>query len=68
LIEAVEGLGIVLDTAPSNAGVLALARKHGLTGYDALYLDLAKRRGASMATLDAKLARAAVAEAVAVIG
>ena len=31
LIAAVEGLGIVLDTATSNAGVLALARHHGLT-------------------------------------
>jgi len=64
LIEAVEGLGIVLDTAPSNAGVLALSRRHGLTVYDALYLDLALRRGAALATLDAKLAQAARAEGV----
>lgn len=64
MIEAVEGLGIVLDTAPSNAGVLALSRRHGLTVYDALYLDLALRRGAVLATLDAKLAQAARAEGV----
>lgn len=67
LIEAVEALGIELDTAPSNAGVLALARRHGLTVYDALYLDLSLRRGASLATLDVKLALAAGAEGVAVI-
>ncbi|ABA81580.1 PIN domain-containing protein [Rhodobacter sphaeroides] len=64
LIEAVEGLGILLDTAPSNAGVLSLARRHGLTVYDALYLDLAQRRGAMLSTLDAKLAQAARAEGV----
>lgn len=62
LIEAVEG--IVLDTAPSNAGVLALARRHGLTVYDALYLDFALRRGAVLARLDARLAQAARAEGV----
>lgn len=65
LIEAVEGLGIALDTAPSPAGVLALARRHGLTVYDALYLDLALRRGAVLATLDTRLAQAARAEGVA---
>lgn len=65
LIEAVEGLGITLDTVPSNAGVLALARRHELTVYDALYLDLALRRGAVLATLDGQLARAARAEGVA---
>ncbi|MBW7861519.1 MAG: type II toxin-antitoxin system VapC family toxin [Rhodocyclaceae bacterium] len=65
LIEAVEGLGITLDTAPSNAGVLALARRHGLTVYDALYLDLALRSGAVLATLDDQLAHAARAEGVA---
>jgi len=68
LIEAVEGLCITLDTAPSNAGVLGLARRHGLTVYDALYLDLALRRGATLATLDTKLAQAARGEGVAVVG
>lgn len=65
VIEAVEGLGIVLDTAPSNAGVLTLSRRHGLTVYDAIYLDLALRRGAVLATLDVRLAQAARAEGVA---
>ncbi|MEO7027006.1 MAG: type II toxin-antitoxin system VapC family toxin [Caulobacteraceae bacterium] len=39
--------------------VLPLARAEKLTAYDAVYLELALRRGASLATLDAELARAA---------
>ena len=39
--------------------VTALAARHGLTVYDATYLDLAMTHGAGLATLDAKLARAA---------
>lgn len=67
LIEAIDGLGIALDTAPSNAGVLRLARTHGLTAYDAMYLDLAHRLGADLATLDAALHRAALAEGIVVV-
>ena len=36
--------------------VLALAREHGLSVYDATYLDLAMREGAPLATLDRRLA------------
>lgn len=36
-----------------------LARKHGLTSYDAAYLELAIRLGASLATDDAELVAAA---------
>ena len=68
MIEAVGGLGIELDVAPSSAAVLALSRKHGLTVYDALYLELAQRREAVLATLDSALARAAGAESVSVVG
>ena len=64
LLEAVDGLQIILDTVPSNAGVLALSRRHDLTVYDALYLDLALRRGAAIATFDNRLAQAARAECV----
>ena len=38
--------------------VMALAREHGLTSYDATYLDLALRTGAVLATFDVKLAEA----------
>jgi predicted nucleic acid-binding protein len=65
-VEAVEGLGIALDTAPSGPGVLDLARRHRLTVYDALYLELALRGGGRLATLDAALRRSAEAEGIAV--
>jgi predicted nucleic acid-binding protein len=45
-----------------------VARKHGLTSYDAAYLELALRLGIPMATLDSDLAKAARAEGVGVVG
>lgn len=39
--------------------LLPLARRHGLSVYDAAYLDLAARLGLPLATLDDNLARAA---------
>jgi predicted nucleic acid-binding protein len=44
--------------------IMALARKHGLTIYDAAYLELAQRRGAILATFDAELSKAAAKEHV----
>jgi len=38
--------------------MMALAREHGLTAYDATYLDLALRQDAVLATFDKKLADA----------
>lgn len=67
LIEAVDALEIELDVVPSNAAVLALARRHALTVYDALYLELALRHGAMLATLDTKLVQAARAEGVTIV-
>jgi predicted nucleic acid-binding protein len=55
------------DTEPDEAQVFRLARTHGLTIYDALYLDLALRRTLPLATLDRRLAGAAGAEGVAVL-
>lgn len=46
----------------SPRAVIALAREHGLTAYDASYLELALREGLPLATLDAGL-RAAAARA-----
>jgi predicted nucleic acid-binding protein len=46
---ALRGLGIVLD----------LGRDHGLTAYDAAYLELAIRLGVPLATLDRQLSEAA---------
>jgi predicted nucleic acid-binding protein len=54
-------LPILTDGALPQArceAVLALARAQGLAAYDAVYLELALRRGATLATLDARLAAA----------
>lgn len=44
--------------AGRQEGVLALARAHGLSAYDATYLDLALRTESALATFDQKLAAA----------
>lgn len=46
------------------ARTLTLARTHELTIYDAAYLELAQRRGARLASFDAKLIKAALKEGV----
>lgn len=61
---ALQGLAIVIDAdGPSRAftDVLPLAREHGLSIYDASYLDLAIRTGVPLATLDKDLRKAAAA-------
>jgi predicted nucleic acid-binding protein len=50
------------------ARVLPLARAHRLTIYDALYLELAERRGVPLATLDKALAKAASSVGIAIVG
>jgi len=47
---------------------LRLSERHRLTLYDAAYLELALRRGLPLASLDAELRAAALAEGVAVLG
>ncbi|WP_423211851.1 type II toxin-antitoxin system VapC family toxin [Paracoccus yeei] len=64
IIEVVDAFGVTLDTKPAQSVVIDLARRHGLTIYDSLYLELALRKGAALATLDAALIRAARAEGV----
>ena len=57
------------NAGPSDAvSVTRLAIRHGLSAYDAAYLDLALREHSPLATLDKKLAAAADAEAVTVLG
>ena len=55
-------LPIRTDHEPDFDVAMTLARDHNLTFYDALYLELAVRRNAQLATLDVSLARAATAE------
>jgi predicted nucleic acid-binding protein len=61
-------LRIQLAPLPLGDDLLALARRRKLTFYDAAYLELAKRENMSLATLDSRLAEAAIAEGVALIG
>lgn len=61
-----------ITTDPETAGrawrdVMALARSHTLTTYDAAYLELALRKGAGLATRDQALAAAAKRLGVAVL-
>lgn len=67
-LSLLKNLRIRLDQAPRDQEVMSLARSHGLTAYDAVYLELALRNQRPMATLDRKLAQAARAEGVEVIG
>lgn len=62
--ETLKALPILVDDrAPmtSLGGVIALGREHGLSSYDAAYLELAVRNAVPLATLDNKLADAAKA-------
>lgn len=60
-------LPLNVDESPDYDSTLALCRTYGLTFYDALYLELAMRREATLGTLDAALKHAAEAEGVATI-
>ena len=58
-----------VETEPPLAAVqaiaiLPLAEKHDLTAYDAVYLELARRRQLPLATLDTDLRKAAQSEGV----
>lgn len=57
-----ESLSLVQDTRPVASNikdVLPVARRHGLSAYDAAYLELSIRHNAPLATLDGKLRNAA---------
>ncbi len=67
-MEQLRGLPIHDMGAAADRSVISLAFAHGLTGYDATYLALAFASGAPLATLDARLARAARDQGVALYG
>lgn len=52
-------LRVTIDRSPDESEVLMLARRHRLSVYDASYLELARRDGISLATLDNALVAAA---------
>ncbi len=64
----IAALPIEIDAEPPSASaILALALRHDLTSYDAVYLELALRRQLPIATQDAALADAARAAGVGVV-
>jgi predicted nucleic acid-binding protein len=70
-IQVLSALDIRTDQVnPFAAGneLLLLVRRHGLTAYDAAYLELAKRKGLPLATFDKELIKAANQESVALLG
>jgi predicted nucleic acid-binding protein len=69
-LAAFEALPIRVDTTSwqsIGATVLALARLHGLTIYDAAYLELAARQRLPLATKDKALWRAAKAVGIVIL-
>lgn len=58
------GLPITVSATQDSDNIMALARKHRLTVYDAAYLELAQREIILLATLDEALIRAAAVEGV----
>ena len=66
-LNALRDLPVRTDSEPDLTLAFVLAERHGLSFYDAVYLELAKRHTAPIATLDKALARAAEAEGLALI-
>ena len=58
-------LSIVCPDESDDREVMALARAHRLSAYDASYLALALREGCALASLDRRLNEAAAAEGMA---
>jgi predicted nucleic acid-binding protein len=57
-VELLGALPIVVEEVPfelATSDVLSRAREHGLSAYDAAYLDLAMRKGLPLATRDSTL-------------
>jgi predicted nucleic acid-binding protein len=66
-LDALPLYDIVVDARPMPeqwAEALQLTRQHRLSGYDAMYLALAKRLNIGLATLDGRLRDAATSEGV----
>ena len=66
-LRALAGIPVRTDTDFDPDAAFVLADKHGLSLYDALYLNLAQRRAIPLATLDKPLRRAAVAAGVVLV-
>ena len=58
-LDSLKGLPIRLTDPLFYDGVFTLVERHGLTVYDAAYLDLALREGLPLASLDNEFCKAA---------
>jgi predicted nucleic acid-binding protein len=67
VVGALEMLPITVDRAAVGDTLMRLARAHGLSVYDAAYLELAMRISAPLASLDRALIKAARTEDVDVV-
>jgi predicted nucleic acid-binding protein len=66
-LDLASALALRVDPAPINMRTIsALAERHGLSTYDASYLELALRQGFELITLDRVLAQAAGAAGIVV--
>lgn len=63
-LDALKSLPIRTDDRPDLQVAFEMAGLHDLSYYDAMYLELAKRRERELATLDGALSLAAVAEGI----
>lgn len=63
-LNILSNLSIETDQTPDLDAAFTLARRHLLTFYDALYLELAIRHQIPLATLDSALDRAAYSESL----
>ena len=63
-LDTLRSLPIRTDAESELQSAFDLARARGLSFYDALYLELAKRESAELATLDEALGQAALTEGV----
>jgi predicted nucleic acid-binding protein len=67
ILSRAERLQLSIDRAAvAPRALFALADRHGISAYDAAYIELAQRNGLPLATRDAKLARAARSAGLAV--
>ncbi len=66
-LDGLRALPLRTDTEPDLEVAFALARAHRLSIYDAIYLELAKRNGIALATLDDRLKQAALSEGLAMV-
>ena len=60
-------LPVMTDVEPDLDAVSTVARDHGLSVYDAVYVELARRHDTAIATLDGRLGQAAIAEGLSLV-